>query len=347
MAVDNDLLASTLKYIVEEEVEAVKRRHAFLDYADKNKGTRILDGGSSITVPVSAKDHSLLTWHSSGYEGTDESIQDVLVDANYQWAFVTAPITISSMKLAINAGDSAIIDLYSAHTKSVMDLMGRNINAQILNGSILGTGGSLAAGSNVLETLYGAAGAGVNAGFLEGVAKASQNNTVGGLSKATYNVPGYTNAWASGGGAFATNGKTGMDSIQTQIMSVFQGEKPIDCIIASEASFRLYKQTLFAQEHYYSSDKLDGGRMELLYGGAPLTPDLAMTVSGRAADAIFSMYFINFNGVKLNFLKNANFALIERGTPLGYSVKSWQLQTGLQLTGHHLGSLGVLTNSDS
>lgn len=337
MAVSTDVLASTLQYILEEETEAVKRRHAFLDYAEKSKGIETLDGGARIDVPVSVKDHSLVTYHSDGYEPTNESIQDVMVSAQFPWAFWTAPVALSAKRALENSGDQAIISLYSAHVKSVMDKMGRDLNAQILNGSIPTSG---------LETLYGAA-AGINTGFVEGIAKASQDNTVGGLSKATYNVPGWTNAFASGGGAFATNGKTGMDSIQTQIMSVHQGPKPVDVVIASEAAFRLYKQTLFANERYVSDAELDGGRMNLLFAGAPVVPDLGMTVAGRAGDAIFSMYFLNFAGVKLYFHTDGKFELVSRGRALGYATDTWQVQLMAQLVGIHLGSLGVLTNADA
>ena len=337
MAVSTDVLASTLQYILEEETEAVKRRHAFLDYAEKCKGIETLDGGARIDVPVSVKDHSLVTYHSDGYEPTNESIQDVMVSAQFPWAFWTAPVALSAKRALENSGDQAIISLYSAHVKSVMDKMGRDLNAQILNGSIPTSG---------LETLYGAA-AGVTTGFVEGIAKASQDNTVGGLSKATYNVPGWTNAFFSGAGAFATNGKTGMDSIQTQIMSVHQGPKPVDVVIASEAAFRLYKQTLFANERYVSDAELDGGRMNLLFAGAPVVPDLGMTVAGRAGDAIFSMYFLNFAGVKLYFHTDGKFELVSRGRALGYATDTWQVQLMAQLVGIHLGSLGVLTNADA
>lgn len=337
MAVSSDVLASTLQYILDEETEAVKRRHAFLDYAEKAKGIETLDGGARIDVPVGVKDHSLITYHSDGYEATDETIQDVLVSAQFPWAFWTAPVALSAKRALENSGDAQIVSLYSAHVKSVMDRMGRDLNGQILNGSLVGTG---------LETLYGAA-AGVTTGFIEGVAKASQDNTVGGVSKATYNVPGWTNAFASAGGAFATNGKTGMDSIHTQIMAVHQGPKPVDVVIASEAAFRLYKQTLFTNERYVSDAELDGGRMNLLFAGAPVVPDLAMSVAGRAGDAIFSMYFLNFNGVKLYFHTDGKFNLVSRGRALGYATDTWQVQLMAQLVGCHMGSLGVLTNGDA
>lgn len=339
MSVSTDIIASTLAYVLEEETEALKRRHAFLDYADRNGGIVEIDGGSKVQVPVAVKDHSLITYHSDGYEATDETIQDVLNYAEYPWAFWTAPVALSAKRKLENSGERAIIDLYTTHVKSAMDKMGRNINSQILSASLTGSG---------LETLWGGTVATASTGFLEGGLKASQNNTVGGLSKSTYNVPGWTNAWASASGAFATNGKAAMDSIHTQILSVHMGPKPIDCVIASEAAFRLYKATLFTNERYVSADELDGGRMALMFGGAPVVPDPSMTdVSGRTNEDIFSMYFLNFAGVKLYFHEDARFKLIERGRALGYATDTWQIQLMTQLVGTHLGSLGVLTNGNA
>jgi len=338
MSVSTDVLASTLAYVLEQETEAVKRRHAFLDYADKAGGIVEIDGGSKIQVPVAVKDHSVITYHDDGYEATDETIQDVLNYAEYGWAFWTAPIAISAKRRLENSGERAVIDLYTAHLKSVMDSMGRNLNAQILNGSLTGTG---------LQTLYGGTVATAGTGFLEGGAKASQNNVVGGLSKATYNIPGWTNAWASGSGAFATNGISGMNSIQTQILTVHQGPKPVDLVIASEAAFRLYKAGLFVNERYVAQSELDAGRMNLMFAGAPVVADLAMSVAGRANEDIFSMYFLNFAGVKLYFHSDARFSLVERGRALGYASDTWQVNVMAQLAGIHLGSLGVLTNADA
>jgi len=139
MSVSTDILATTLAYVLEQETEAVKRRHAFLDYAEKAGGIVEIDGGSKVQVPVAVKDHSVITYHTDGYEATDETIQDVMNYAEYPWAFWTAPVAISAKRRLENSGERAIIDLYSAHLKSTMDLLGRNLNAQILNGSLSGT----------------------------------------------------------------------------------------------------------------------------------------------------------------------------------------------------------------
>lgn len=338
MAITTDIAATTLQYIVEDATEALKRRHAFLDYADKLGGTVDDIAGKSIQVAVSLRDHSDVTFHSNGYEPTNDAIQGALESATYTWGFWSEPVGVSIKEQKENAGDLAILNILETRTRSAMDKMGRTLNAQILaNSSVVATCG--------VNTLYGNDAAAV--GFIEGVAKASQNNTVGGLSKSTYNVPGWTNAFASASGAFATNGLEAMDSIYTGISSVHVGAKPVDCIIASEASFKLYKSKIQANERYVDAKSLDAGRMDLMFAGAPIAPDLALTQSSWAGDDIFSMYFINFSGVKLYFLPGAKFELMDLGVADGSIISQFRLLLGSQLVGLHLGSLGVLTNGNA
>lgn len=340
MAITKDVTSTTLQHIVADETEALKRRHAFLDYADKFDGIVRDQAGARIDLSVSVRDHSDITWHTNGFEATNDAVNSVSETATFNWAFGSEPVAISQMEAMVNQGDLAIIDILESRTRSAMGKMGRSLNSQILTDSIgISTSGVL--------SLYGET-SGVTTGFLEGKAKTSQGNTVGGLSKATYNVPGWTNAWASGGGAFATNGLDAMNSIYTQISSVHVGDRPVHCIIASEASFKLYKKSLQANERYVSADKmLDGGRMDLAFAGALMAPDLALTQSGWSSDDIFSMYFINFDGLKLYFLPGGEFELADVGVATGSVVRTFRIHLGCQLVGKHLGSLGVLTNANA
>ena len=309
----SDILASTLPIIVEEVSETLMRKHALLEFAEKFGGFKDQPGGESISQPVSVTDHSEITYHTSGYEATDESVRDILESANYNWGMLSQPIWLSQLEKMKNLGESAKLDILRARIENVMESQARSINSSFLAG--VDVKGKTKAATN-LEGLYGEGT--FTTGFLEGKAKASQTNVVGGLSKATYNTDGWTNAWASASGAFATNGPTAMNSIYTQIYPVAKGSKPIDLIIASELCFPRYKATLYANERFVSEKELDGGRMALMFNGAPVVPDIAMTVSGRSGDDLFSMLFLNFSGVKIFRHPDCFFSLVERGPANGY-----------------------------
>lgn len=341
MAVTTPILSSTLQHIAKEAKDALKVKYRFWEFASKNKALKEDISGRTIVLPVVTAEHSAITYHSGdGYEGTDESVSNILRSAEFDWAFMTAPIALDAKTKAINAGSAAIIDIYGEHVKSTIQKMGKEINAQALYGGVTGS---------TLSTLYGGT-AGAGTGFVEGLVPASQSNVVGGLSKATYNVPGWTNAFASAGGAFntASAGRIAMDSIQTQLMSRGAGEKPFDIVIMSEACFALYRASLSSQERFVDAKELDGGNLHLMYGGAPVVPDLAMNnTTSRAGNAIFSAYFLSGAGIGLYMLPSANFKVVERGIATGSAVETWQVQTGIQLGAKHLGSLGVLCNADA
>ena len=340
MPVTTPLLSSTLQYIAKEAADALKVKYRFWEFASKNKAIRTDVSGRTIVLPVVTSEHSAITYHSGdGFEVTDEGVTNILRNAEFEWKFATAPIALDAKTKAINAGSAAIIDIYGEHVKSVIQKMGKDIDAQALNGQVA---------NSTLSSLYGE---GTNTtGFLEGVAPASQTNVVGGLSKATYNVPGWTNAFASAGGAFntASAGRIAMDSIQTQLMSRGAGASPFDVVIMSEACFALYRTSLSAQERFVDEKALDGGNLHLMYGGAPVVPSLAMNNTfSRVGDNIFSAYFLSSAGIGLYMLPSADFKIIERGIATGSAVETWQLQVGCQLGAKHLGSLGVLTNADA
>jgi hypothetical protein len=340
MSVSNLILASTLQHISKEAKDALKVKYRFWEFASKNKALKEDISGRTIVLPVVTAEHSAITYHDGeGYEVTDESVSNILRNAEFEWCFMTAPIALDAKTKAINSGSNAIIDIYGEHVKSTIQKMGKEINAQALYGGVA---------RSTLSTLHGESG--ITTGFLEGVAPASQTNVVGGLSKATYNVPGWTNAWATAGGAFGTAsaGRIAMDSIQTQLMSRGSGDKPFDIVIMSEACFALYRNSLSAQERFVDAKELDGGNLHLMYGGAPVVPDLAMNnTTSRSGDNIFSAYFLSSAGIGLYMLPSANFKVVERGIATGTAVETWQVQVGIQLGAKHLGSLGVLTNADA
>lgn len=339
--ISNAILSSTLQHIAKDAADALAVKYRFFEWATSGKGIKQDLSGREIVCPVIVDEHSAITYHGgSGFETTDEGVKNILQNAAYQWSFMTAPVALDAKTAAINSGSAKIIDLYSVHTQNVIATFGRRLNEQVLNGQV--------AGSDV-NTLYGGT-AGAGTGFLEGVVPASQSNVVGGLSKATYNIPGWTNAFATAGGAFntASAGRIAMDSIQTQLNSRTRGDRPFEIVLASEASFALYKASLAAQERYVDVKTLDGGNMALMYGGAPIYPDLAMNNTfSRAGANIFSMYFLSSAGLSFDMLPAANFKLVERGIAVGSAVSTWQIQVGCQLTSGHLGSLGVLVNADA
>ena len=150
------------------------------------------------------------------------------------------------------------------------------------------------------------------------------------------------------GGAFGTNGILGMQQMAIQANTVtHMGE--IQCVLLSEAAMANYRRALFQQERYINEKTLDGGRMQLAFGGAVVEQDLELgfTYNASTGAAPLSGYFLNFDGVKLCMHKDADFAVSPFEHISGTTARAAQLYVKMQLIADHLGSCGVLFDADT
>lgn len=337
MAISNDLLSSTLFSIRDGEVDELFQKVAFLDNCKKFGGIEYEDGGIKIQRPLSIAEHSSITNLPTGYEAVNLAVKDVLQPAIYNWADFTAPIVVTKKEELENKGEKAIVKIVEARMRSVMGMLRRELNKQILAGSstIL----------NTVNTLNGA----ISTGFLEAEPKANQNNVVGGISKATYNVNGWTNQVYDVGAAFGTSGILGMQQLSIQANTVtHMGE--IKTVLMSEAGMANYRRSLFAQERFINEKTLDGGRMQLAFGGAVVEQDLDMGFlynSAAYGNAPLTAYFLNFDGIKMVFHKEADFAVSAFEHVSGTTARAAQLYVKMQLIADHLGSCGILFDGDT
>lgn len=335
MAVTNDLLSTTLYTIRDKAVDELYKRNAFLNHAKKSgRGVQYLDGGTQIRDALSFRNHSTVSTFDTGYEALNLAVQDTMEAAIYNWAHFAAPVVITEKELTENKGEKAIISILEERTDNVMGMLQRKFNKQILAGNDADLSGDL-------NTLNGVS---IATGFLEEDVKASQSNTVGGLSKATYNVRGWTNQRATASASFSANGLDAMYDIATEIQAV--SNYGIDCVIASVAGFSNYRKAISDQERFISVDNLDYGRMALSWNGKPVEMDADMpTNSGVGTDEI-TMYFLSFEGIKVAFLKDREFAPSPMIDIPGSIAKHSRIGVSCQLTARHLGSQGILFNGD-
>lgn len=335
MAITNDLLSSTLYSIRDGEVDELFKKVPFLDDAKKHGGIEYEDGGIKIQRPLSVAEHSSISLMTTGYEPVSLAVADVLKPAIYDWCDFAAPIVISKKEELENSGEKAVVKIVEARMRSVMSLLRRELNKQILAGS--------SATLTTMNTLNGSV-AGVNKFLEPRVPGATQTSVVGGLAKNTLNVPGFFNQFQTAAGAFGTNGLGAMHNIYTAANVVTpMGE--INSIIASTAAFANYKRSLFANERYIDEKTLDGGRMALAYAGAVVSADSDMPLNGGGA-AVYSMYFLNFDGIKMVIHKDGDFAVSPFEYISGTTARAATVYFKGQLIADHLGSNGVLINGD-
>ena len=335
MAITNDLLSSTLYSIRDGEVDELYKKVPFLDDAKKHGGIEYEDGGIKIQRPLGVAEHSTISQMTTGYEPVSLAVADVLKPAIYSWSDFVAPVVISKKEELENSGEKAIVKIVEVRMRSVMSLLRRELNKQIIAGS--------SATLTTMNTLNGST-AGAEKFLEPRVPGATQTSVVGGLAKNTLNVPGFFNQFATAAGAFGTGGLVAMNQIYTAA-NVITPMGEIHSVIASTAAFGNYKRALFANERYIDEKTLDGGRMALAYAGAVVSADSDMPINGGGA-AVYSMYFINFDGIKMVIHKDGDFAVSPFEYISGTTARAAQVYFKGQLIADHLGSQGVLINGD-
>jgi len=335
MAISNDLLSSTLYSIRDSEVDELYKKVAFLDGVKKAGGVEVEKGGIKIQRPLSIQEHSTITQLATGYEPVSLAVNDVLRPAIYDWSDFVAPIVITKKEEMENSGEYAIVKILEARMKSVMGMLRRELNKQVLKGnsSVLTS----------LNTLNGdSAGLGSATGFFEPLAVGTQTNIVGGVSKATFQTtPGWQNQFVNIGGSGLVGLSQFYDAYIAANSVAPMGD--VDHFIMSNALLAAYRNQLFTQERFVDSKTLDGGRMALAFNGAIAEQDPEMGFTCSAGGNVDG-YMLNYDGIKLIFHSEGDFSLSPFEHISGTTARSAQLYVKCQLVADFLGGQAMLIN---
>ncbi len=326
----NDILSSTLRELIKDEVDQLFKTTPLLDHMNRSGGVRIVDGGQKVDQPLILSEHSSITQLSSGYEATNLAVKDVLRNASFDFADYVAPVVITRKEELSNSGPRAIVDIAEARLKSVMGMFKREWEKQAI------------AGSSTIMTEMLSLNGNIATGFLEPVAAASQNNVVGGLSKTTFTD--LQNQYVNAGAGFAGNATGFLTDLFLGAQQRTPDTTP-DLILASEACYKLYKLDLFAKERYISETTLDSGKLALAFHGAMMFVDPNLPVNAGATQ--ISAYVLNTKHIKVIFDSRANFTLGDFEKLSGYTSRSADVMLRTQLCFDHLLSSGVLANSEA
>jgi hypothetical protein len=330
MAISNDLLSSTLYSIRDGEVDELYKKVAFLDGVKKAGGVEVEKGGIKIQRPLSIQEHSTITQLATGYEPVSLAVNDVLRPAVYDWSDFVAPIVITKKEEMENSGEYAIVKILEARMKSVMGMLRRELNKQILVGS--------SAVLTSVNTLNGSTNAN---GFLEPLAPASQNNVVGGISKSTFPVPGWLNQFSNG--AVTTDFMTNLYNLYIDGNSVAPMGDVSHVIMANKTLAR-YRKELFDVQRFIDTKTLDGGRMGLAFNGALAEQDPEMGFGTGVAGETLDVYMLNYQGIKLVFHSEGDFSVSPFEHISGTTARSANLYVKCQLVADFLGGQGVGVN---
>ncbi len=339
MAIQNDILSSTARARSKKALDNLFQTVPLLDHIKKAGGVEIINGGQRITRAAILAEHSNITQLSTGYEAVSSSVADVLRSPEFEFCDFVAPIVITKKEELSNRGENAVISIADSRMKSVLGMLKREWELQTIRGT-----------STTLTELQSLNGVDTATGWLEeGAFGTGQANTVGGLSKTTYASSNWNNQSfdVSNGGVsdFSNNGLNGMAELMLQTQ-IYAPEGSVDLILASPTSYRLYKNTLQANERYMPKETvLDAGRLALAYNGALMYVENNL---GNASGAHTpSMYFLNTKSMKVVFDSEANFEMTDFEHKSGFAAREAHMFVRTQLVADHLASLGLLYDAEA
>jgi len=338
MPISNELLSSTLFSIRDGEVDELFQRVPFLDFAKRLGGIEYEDGGIKIQRPLAVSNHSTITQLATGYEPVSLAVQDVMQPALYEWSDFVAPIVITKKEELENSGEKAIVKIVEARMRNVMGLLRREINRQLVAGD-----------SAVLTSLGTLNGVATTTGFLEQGAPtaAGQTNLVGGLARSL--VPdgnGLFNRIFNANNVFGTDGIRGMHQIASET-SARAPMGDIKLVLASEAGYANYRRAMFTQERYIDEKQLNAGYMSLAFGNAAVVQDVFMPLNtATGANLQATMYFINFDGIKLVMHSDGDLVVSPFEYIPGTTARSAQIYWKGQLIADNLSSCALLFNGE-
>ncbi len=334
-----DLISTTLYESHDKVVDGLYQTTPFLDVSRKLKKVRTSDGGSFCVIPIRTEEQSRHTEHNSGWEPTQLSIKDTMVDAQYQWSRVTMPVSISGFQLATNQGRNAIVNLADQlRGQAIADLM-RLINRQIVQGGQLTRLASLNG-----NTGYG----GANTGFLEANAVGSQTNTVGGLARSS--IVGLNNQWLSNGHDAATL-LSNLDKLEARASTLRppsgDGSR-FHLALASMDAFAQYRALLGTRERFTSTDKMldSAGIAGTAFSSGIMLPDRDIGFGRTDTDDENSFMLLNLDGIYLKIVSGQDFTFTGLNDLRGqYDGYTGDIVFQGALVAEHLGSQALMTDA--
>ena len=379
MAIQPDILASTLRILKDREVDNTFKNIPLLDAIRSHGAVIESDGGSKVNCPAIMTEHSMITQLSSGYESVNLAVKDPLRQTEYNWCDFVAPVVITEKEQLTNKGDRAVINIAEARLKSVMGMLQREFCKQVVNNE-----------STVLSELQTLSPFS-STGWFGCQPFGSQTGLVGNLNKAVYTET-FQNQYIDCPSAFPdeTDHAVRLFRAMSKLYidsQVYAPEGEVDIILMSPRCYELYKNSLFAQERYTSiQEQRDmAGKLGLMFNGAKVyvdpnlgakftdsssgntSPELAVAAQdmngsdiefGSSANkystdgsdvenfhGTIDAMFLNSKLMSLYFDRDAYFEMGEFERISGYAAMAANIMTRTQLATANLSGHGILVNA--
>ena len=339
------VISTTLQLLRDKLIDNSFIAHPLIRAVEDHGNLIKVSGGLRVDQPVIFGDHSSITELSNGFEPVSMAVTDPFQTAKFEYSNFTQPIVLSAVEKAANKGDLAIVNILESKMKNVMLSLKKEVSKQV----IVGNSGKI----TTLQTLNGN---GTNlvapdaTGWLEGVAGASQVNSVGGLAKTTYRAQNWFNQFVDAGGTLALSHLDEL-FIQTQIYNP-SGTTP-DIMLMSPSCYAAFLALMDSRIQYINVTDRDGlnGQMVATYRGARIyvDPNLGFTASaasGMGAKAV-SAYLLSSDQFQLYVDTDGFFNVSDMMPVPGTATEAAMVFCRMQLVTGHLASHAILIDAEA
>jgi len=283
----SELAATTLELYEPSLQDNIFKKHVVLDHMKSNGGTKTVDGGTKLRVPLMmATNNSTQTF--SGMDTLDLSYQDTVDAAEYDWRFYNTSIVFTKTDEMKNRGKSQIISLLKAKITQA-----ENSSREALADDLFD--GTDAAGEIIgLETVVGTGTYASIAGATYDWWQSTVDDTAETLSISDMRAAKNSANLGNGGSnvSIIVTTQTLYEKYQGLLSSTFQMNQPA----ATKESQRI----------------ADGGFTSVAFEGVPVVFDEQCTAS--------AMYFLNVDNFKIYMLEGGDFKLEDANAPANQHI---------------------------
>ena len=335
------IISTTLQLLRDKLVDNSYLAHPLFRAIESAGNLVKVSGGLRVEQPVIFGDHSSITQLSNGFEPVSLAVTDPFQLAKFEYGNFVQPIVLSAVEKAANKGDLAVVNILESKMRNVMISLKKEVSKQIIRGD-----------SAVLSDLQTLNGMGVGGGtidttgwFEEAAFGAQGANTVGTLSKLTYQAQNWQNQVVQAGGALALSH---LDNLFISCQQYHPSGQFPDILLMSPNMFAAFQALQQSSVRYISEGDRSGldRDMVAMWRGAKIyvEPNLGFT---NGAGSPVSGYALSSDMFQLYADVDGFFTVGDLIPVPGTATECAQVFNRMQLVTGHLASHGVIFNAEA
>ncbi|MFC3228785.1 phage major capsid protein [Marinibaculum pumilum] len=311
-----EIVTTTIENRQRKLADNVTEHNALLRHLKSKGQIKTTSGGRVIVEELEYAENSTFQRYS-GYEVLDISPSDIMTAAEFNWKQYAVNVTYSGLEAVIqNAGKEKFIDLVASRIRNAEKTMANNLAVDIYSDGTATSGKQIGG----LELL---------------VADSPTSGTVGGIDRGTYSW--WQNNIVNTSTITASNIQTYMNQLWIETV---RGADTPDLMVFDDAFFRLYWESLQANQRFTSDRRAAAGFTNILFMDQPVF----FEKSGDGGIAANHGYFLNTDYIRLRVHPQRNMTPLREKTSVNQDATVIPILWAGNMTISNSARQGVLKN---